>query len=536
MFSRDFSYFCSVKKSEKQNKKKPVKKNTWRRKLKAFDLRLNRRLRERNIDPVDDETVRVCPNCSKEFTGRFCPQCGQDASWKTFSWKQERHNVLNYLGLCKDVISHNLKKAKNRKPKKMKPVKKNTWKRKLKALDLRISRRQRDRSVRTNTDETVRTCSNCGEQYKGRYCPQCGQAGAWDRYSWRRVILNFLDIWGLGNRPMFRTVQELFWRPGYMVRDYLRGHRQLYFPPFKLLAVSIALTLFVNLLTGNEFESVIGTLVEAFQLKKIDSTPTINAIAHGVVSIGEFLTAHPLYDVMIMVLFMVCCIRVAFRRAGDYNFVETFIFMVFVFCQIFIFNLFSTPIESLYNLVENQLLMNKTLTASPFWAGIGGLVSIVAGLISSAFNFFMAILYVCDFRQFYGLSWKSTIWRMVYAVVVAFAAIGVLIAIGTIIYQKGVELGMCSAFLVILFLVAYTITSNYLHKNKFVVNKFIYLMSKLPSSLLLVAMPLISYLVSKKICGYNNVWIVASTALVCSMLAAAIAILPSYLYKKYHRS
>ena len=51
--------------------------------------------------------------------------------------------------------------------------------------------------------------------------------------------MNFLDIWGLGNRPMFRTLRELFWRPGYMVRDYLNGHRQFYFPPFKLLAVVI---------------------------------------------------------------------------------------------------------------------------------------------------------------------------------------------------------------------------------------------------------------------------------------------------------
>ena len=516
-------------------KKNNVKKNTWLRKLRALNLRIDRRQRERRIEAVDDETVRVCPNCGKEFTGRFCPQCGQDASWKTFSWKQERHNMLDYLGLCKDAISISLKKNNHRKPQKKRFVKKNTWKRKLKALDLKLNRRQRDRSMRTVFDETVRTCSNCGDQYTGRFCPQCGQAGAWDRYSWRRVLLNFLDIWGLGNRPMFRTVQELFWRPGYMIRDYLRGHRQLYFPPFKLLAVSIALMLFVNFLTGDEFESMIGILVEAFQLRKIDSTPTINAIAHGVVSIGDFLTAHPLYEVLIMVLFMVCCVRVAFRRAGDYNFVETFIFMVFVFCQIFIFNLFSAPIESLYNFVENELLMNKTLTSSPFWAGLGGLVSIVAGFISSAFNIFMAFLYVCDFRQFYGLSWKSTIWRMVYALVVAFAAFGVLLAIGTIIYKRGVEWGICSAFLVILFFAAYTFASNYLHNNKLVVNKFIYHISKWPSSLLLLAMPIISSLVSKETCGYHNIWIVASTALVCSALAAAIAFLPSYLYKKYHR-
>lgn len=536
MFSRDFSYFCSVKKSEKQNTKKNVKKNTWRRKLKAFALRLDRRQRERRIESVDDDTLRVCPNCSKEFTGRFCPQCGQDATWKSFSWKQERHNMLDYLGLCKDAISISLKKNHNHKPQKVKPIKKNTWKRKLKALDLKLNRRQRDRFVRTVADDTVRTCSNCGEQYTGRYCPQCGQAGAWDRFSWRRIFLNFLDIWGLGNRPMFRTVQELFWRPGYMVRDYLRGHRQLYFPPFKLLAVSIALLLFVNFLTGNEFESFIGTMVDAFKLKKIDSTPTINAIAQGLVGIGQFLSDHPLYEVLIMVLFVVCCVRVAFRRAGDYNFVETFIFMVFVFCQIFIFRLFATPLESLYNLVENQMLLNNTLTSSPLWAGVGGLVSLVADLVSLAFNVFMSLLYICDFRQFYGLSWKKTIWRMAYAFIVAFAAIGIVLIIGVIIYQRGIEWGICSTFLVLLFLTAYYFTSNYLHKNKLLVNKFIYRISKWPSSLLLVAMPFISYHVCQGICGHSEIWIIASIALVCCVLACIFAFLPSYLYKKYHRT
>ncbi len=111
------------------------------------------------------------------------------------------------------------------------------YSRNAKAWNLRQNRRlQQCTTTSIEVDNTRRTCLNCGEQYTGRICPQCGQSGSWSRYTWHQAILNFLDIWGLGNRPIFRTIAELFWRPGYMIRDYLEGHRQFYFPPFKLVA------------------------------------------------------------------------------------------------------------------------------------------------------------------------------------------------------------------------------------------------------------------------------------------------------------
>ena len=50
----------------------------------------------------------------------------------------------------------------------------------------------------------------------------------------------------MGNRPMFRTLGELFWRPGYMIRDYLQGMQMAYFPPFKMFFLLVALTLLVE--------------------------------------------------------------------------------------------------------------------------------------------------------------------------------------------------------------------------------------------------------------------------------------------------
>lgn len=56
----------------------------------------------------------------------------------------------------------------------------------------------------------------------------------------------FLDVWGLGNRGMFRTIRDLSLRPGYMIRDYLQGMQMAYFPPFKMFFLLITLALLVQ--------------------------------------------------------------------------------------------------------------------------------------------------------------------------------------------------------------------------------------------------------------------------------------------------
>ena len=52
----------------------------------------------------------------------------------------------------------------------------------------------------------------------------------------------FLDVWGMGNRGMFRTLRDLILRPGYLIRDYISGMQMAYFPPFKLLFLLTALS------------------------------------------------------------------------------------------------------------------------------------------------------------------------------------------------------------------------------------------------------------------------------------------------------
>ena len=90
------------------------------------------------------------------------------------------------------------------------------------------------------------TCSTCGTQFTGNYCPRCGQPSIVGRFSFKKTTLLFLDVWGLGNRGMFRSIRDLMFRPGYMIRDYLSGMQSAYFPPFKMFFLLAAFSLVVE--------------------------------------------------------------------------------------------------------------------------------------------------------------------------------------------------------------------------------------------------------------------------------------------------
>ena len=94
--------------------------------------------------------------------------------------------------------------------------------------------------------DTNHTCSSCGTHFQGNYCPRCGQAASVGRFSFKKAFLLFIDVWGIGNRGMFRSIRDLMLRPGYMIRDYLKGMQSAYFPPFKMFFLLAALSIVVD--------------------------------------------------------------------------------------------------------------------------------------------------------------------------------------------------------------------------------------------------------------------------------------------------
>jgi len=80
-------------------------------------------------------------------------------------------------------------------------------------------------------------CHNCGTEFSDNFCPRCGQRAEVGRVGWRSIRDNIALLWGLDSRSLSYTLGQLLGRPGYLVRDYISGHRQVSFPPVKMLVL-----------------------------------------------------------------------------------------------------------------------------------------------------------------------------------------------------------------------------------------------------------------------------------------------------------
>lgn len=90
-------------------------------------------------------------------------------------------------------------------------------------------------------DNETSTCQNCGNTYTGNYCNRCGQSRNTPRYRLSNALRNIAGGFFNIDNGFGRTLTELLYRPGYMIRDFIGGKRVEYFRPFQTLFILAAL-------------------------------------------------------------------------------------------------------------------------------------------------------------------------------------------------------------------------------------------------------------------------------------------------------
>ena len=89
--------------------------------------------------------------------------------------------------------------------------------------------------------EESNICLNCDTVYTGSYCNRCGQSRNTPRSRFSNAFRNILGGFTNIDNGFGRTLLDLLYRPGYMIRDFIAGKRILYFRPFQTLFVLAAL-------------------------------------------------------------------------------------------------------------------------------------------------------------------------------------------------------------------------------------------------------------------------------------------------------
>ena len=230
-------------------------------------------------------------------------------------------------------------------------------------------------------------CHTCGQEFQGNYCPRCGQSARIGRYSFKKAFLLFLDVWGLGNRGMFRTLRDLILRPGYMIRDYLSGMQMAYFPPFKLFFLLMTLSLIVesgfNLKRENYFETTVEQFREGFgfsfeeaaagelteEQKQINKETEAYAF-----KIMDYAQKFPSATTLGMLLVMSGFLYIFFRKSPnipDLRFSELLVALVYTTDMFSIYDIvrefFCLPFETAYVCMLLPLIPLKQMSGFRWW-------------------------------------------------------------------------------------------------------------------------------------------------------------------------
>ena len=133
--------------------------------------------------------------------------------------------------------------------------------------------------IRGNQDKPLEkleqhVCKNCGDTFEGDFCRSCGQPAKTKRITVKGAFTNFFSSFFSIESGFLRTCYELFWRPGYMVKDFVKGKRIGYYKPFSMMIVLAALYLIAGQLinpntstTFNSDKKLITSRVDSLKVK-----------------------------------------------------------------------------------------------------------------------------------------------------------------------------------------------------------------------------------------------------------------------------
>lgn len=217
-------------------------------------------------------------------------------------------------------------------------------------------------------EDTVQHCHNCGTAFSDNFCPRCGQRAEVGRVGWDSLKENIALLWGLDSRSLSYTLFQLLTRPGYLVRDYISGRRQVSFPPVKMLVIVSLFTVI--------FESVFHLENEVvsihFNIPEIDN-------------VIKWFNDNKSWGALFYQIFFILPTWVVFRFAPGYprhTLPEGFFLQIFVSTQ----SLLLTFLDYLSADFEN----------------------VVA-----------TIFLIITYRQLFGYSWWGTLWRFIITVLTA---------------------------------------------------------------------------------------------------------------------
>lgn len=99
--------------------------------------------------------------------------------------------------------------------------------------------------------EAIPRCLNCDHPVTLLYCSNCGQSLRQVRVSLHTLLMDFLGDYFTFDSKLLRSMKPLFFKPGELTLEFMRGRRASYIPPLRMyIFFSILFFLSINLTRG----------------------------------------------------------------------------------------------------------------------------------------------------------------------------------------------------------------------------------------------------------------------------------------------
>ncbi len=260
------------------------------------------------------------------------------------------------------------------------------------------------RPVAPLSDE-AHVCLNCEQAFTGNFCPRCGQQAESAHVGVKFAMLRLLEVWGLNNFTMTSTIAQLFYRPGYLIADYLRGRRAGTFTPVKMLFILVGVYLLVDWVCDISHLTDLAGPVKA---QGMDGTS--KELVTSLERMTDWMDDHVAFMLLVSHFILAIFTKLFFRNSpgvGRMNFGQHCVAQVFIASQMVVFTMLYIAVTLGH---DTDLIdfydFDKPLTM---------------------------LVYLIDYRQLFGRGWWSTFWRMSACVLLTLICLGFMVFAGMII-------------------------------------------------------------------------------------------------------
>lgn len=104
-----------------------------------------------------------------------------------------------------------------------------------------------------NAPTTSHSCKNCSNDFRGNFCPQCGQSVFEYQRPFRFLLADFTGNLFAFDTRFWKSLKALTIQPGRLTQDFISGKRARYMPPFRFyIFISFIFFLVFSSFLGNE--------------------------------------------------------------------------------------------------------------------------------------------------------------------------------------------------------------------------------------------------------------------------------------------